>query len=73
MKPLNQIKQQNQTIKRLSDPRRPGFLRVTPIDPGQQIAQCAGEIVTDPPATDGQMNLLSRVFFVNRHAPWPRA
>jgi hypothetical protein len=40
MKPLNQIKQQNQTIKRLSNPRRTlGFLRVTPIDPGQQIAQ----------------------------------
>jgi hypothetical protein len=40
MKPLNQIKQQNQTIKRLSNPRWTlGFLRVTPIDPGQQIAQ----------------------------------
>jgi hypothetical protein len=40
MKPLNQIKQQIQTVKRLSDPRRTlGFLRVAPIDPGQQIAQ----------------------------------
>jgi hypothetical protein len=35
MKPLNQIKQQIQTEKRLSDPRRTlGFLRVAPIDPG---------------------------------------
>ncbi|MCP1732662.1 hypothetical protein ABIF38_005025 [Bradyrhizobium japonicum] len=40
MKPLNQIKQKIQTVKRLSDPRRTlGFLRVAPIDPGQQIAQ----------------------------------
>ena len=39
MKPLNQITLQIQTVKRLSDPRwSQRFLRVAPIDSGQQIA-----------------------------------
>jgi hypothetical protein len=40
MKPLNQIDQQIQAVKQLSDPRRTlGLLRVAPVDPGQQIGE----------------------------------
>jgi len=39
---LNQIKRAESNHKRLSDPRRTlGFLRVTPIDPGQQDSSTA--------------------------------
>lgn len=41
----------------LSDPcRTPGFLRIAPVDPGQQIDNCAGEIATAPPSIFGQIN-----------------